>query len=278
MAGPICHEKCGCCNAKCVTTLFFVCTNICAIIGFILMIYGAVKAFSISPSDANGTNGGNNFGTILGPFLKCSDASDTYNYNSDISNIINYQACAPQAGVFYFTAISALFVIITHFMAVYPYAKETLGSLYLMGVQVSFTFVMVLIAIYVMANETNSTTVQCVPCDGRLTASQQAQLDAGNLPGLEGLCMNGVAGSNPGAEDFLRAVGSYYAGCAISLTGLVIWIWLLAYLFAHREDEVLTAAAPPGSAPSKDVLTGSAPMQRLDSSPELNQPPSGNTV
>jgi len=111
-----------------------------------------------------------------------------------------------------------------------------LGAIYLTGIQMAVTFALLFVGIYVMAQATNSTAVQCIPCDGNLSVSEQVSVNAASLAGVSGFCMNGVAGTNKGCTTLLMAAGTYYVGSAFGLLNLVLWQWLLAYIFQHREE------------------------------------------
>jgi len=227
------------------------------------MVYGGASIYLISHSDASGSP---DFTPILAPFLKCSEAADAYSYSSAVSNVIKGQACAPQAGPLYFFLITALFVLVVQCFGIYAYAKEGLGGLYLTGIKASLTFAMLLIGIYVMAVTTNSTAVQCVPCDGHLSASEQATLNGPGIPGVAGRCMNGIAGTNTGANKFITAIGSYYVGSAIGLLNMVLWQWLLAYIFGHREQQIASGAShSDGAASSNTVFISSAQQETATS-------------
>jgi len=221
----------GCCNAKLTKNIFVVLGVLASLGGFILMIYGAAKTYTIQQSDADE---GVNFAPLLAYFLSCRDAANGYFYSSDINDTIRYQHCLPQAGPVFFFIITALFMLFTSFVALYASFKETNGSLYIGATFVTLSYFLLLVGIYVLADESNTTLVQLIPCDGRLTDSEQTQLNTVGIFPIQGKCADGLAGTNDGAKQFVLGVGAYYIGSALGLLAGTIFIWGLAYTFTKN--------------------------------------------
>jgi len=251
----MCNEGC---NAKFVKNVFAVLAVLASIAAFILMIWGAAKMYTVSRSDASSSSGVD-FSTILSNFLDCSAAADNYYYDSDINEQIRFQACLPQAGPVFFFIITAIFVLLSSFVALYAAFKETNGSLWIASTFVSLTIVLLFVGIFVMADEGNATLVQLIPCDGRLSDSEQTLLNTVGIFPIKGKCADGLAGTNDGAHQFEYAMGGYYIGSAIGLIASTIFMWGLAYTFtknAHGvmpEDETAGLPMEASSAPSEPM-------------------------
>jgi len=230
-------QCCASCNAKVTKNIFVILGVLASVAAFILMIYGAAKTYTISRTQASSSSGVD-FSSILGSFLDCRSAADPYFYSSDINALIRYQHCLPQAGPVYFFIVTALLTLVTACVAAYASFKETNGSMYLAGTLVALSYLCLWVGIYIMADESNTTLVQCLPCDGRATTSEQTLINTGALFPLQGRCMDGLAGTNEAAKQFVWAVGGYYVGSALGLLAGTIYIWAMAYTFTKNAKDV----------------------------------------
>jgi len=245
----MCNEGC---NAKFVKNVFSVLAFLASIAAFILMIYGAAKVYTISRSDA-ATSSGVDFSTILSNFLDCRAAADSYFYDSDVNEQIRYQACLPQAGPVFFFIITALFVLLAAVSALYASFKETNGSLWIASTFVSLSILLLFVGIFVMADEGNTTLVQLIPCDGRLSDSEQTLLNTVGIFPIQGKCADGLAGTNSAAHQFEWAMGGYYVGSAIGLISSTIFMWGLAYTFTKNAHGVVPEDDAAGSLPMESA-------------------------
>jgi hypothetical protein len=226
------------CNAWRLKLFFFSFAAAATVAGSVLMFYGLTEIFTVSYADALGSSSGTpDFSYILQNFTKCTQAANAYSalqYDSNINDLIQFQACTLQSGPVFFMAVAAVFLVITSIVSSYTFFKESSSSFYLCFLHQPFTVMLIIIGIYVILAATDETVAHCPDCSG-FSSQDQVNINSNQITALPFTkCRNGVAGNNPGVRQFLLGIACYYAGSALGLVSLVIFQWLVVYAFSHR--------------------------------------------